>query len=360
MQNLANELSNTIGDKIESTNKWTQPDPLKPEITNGEITLKIGDYVDYDCTTSSATYTSRKEKTGHDNDQIFKANEYRDGWRVLGVDDDKQLMLLAEDFAQPSTVETTLGVRQGYTLKGQAGYENGVEELNKICSIYGNGKGAIVARSINVDDANKVMGYNPSNTGIKDYEKIKSGRKCYQDTVHEYGNSVKYILTSSGVKYEPSNNVGNGIENYMQFGYYDEINKIWKKIDVNECIIFKSNAYHYYPTTLTETNNETATVGININSPEYKMLFTNNITGADTEILYWLASTFINTYKGYINFGLRTISKNVGYSVSFYSSNNSYDSSCCNVRPIVILSNKVQLKDSGTVKAGCKLYNLSI
>ena len=90
------------------------------------------------------------------------------------------------------------------------------------------------------------------------------------------------------------------------------------------------------------------------------MLFTNNSTGADTEILYWLASTFINTYKGYINFGLRTISKNVGYSVSFYSSNNSYDSSCCNVRPIVILSNKVQLKDSGTVKAGCKLYNLSI
>ena len=99
LQNLANELSNTMGDKIESPNEWTQPDPLKPEITNGEITLKIGDYVDYSCKSSTATYTSPASRSGHTGDQVFKANSYNYGWRVLGVDKNtKQLQLISEDF----------------------------------------------------------------------------------------------------------------------------------------------------------------------------------------------------------------------------------------------------------------------
>ena len=30
------------------------------------------------------------------------------------------------------------------------------------------------------------------------------------------------------------------------------------------------------------------------------------------------------------------------------------------IRPVVSLDNKVQLKDSGTMKNGCKLYNMSL
>ena len=78
---------------------WRQPDPLKPEITNGEITLKIGDYVDYDCTTSNATYTSPASRSGYTKDQVFRANAYNYGWRVLGVDKNtKQIQLISEDF----------------------------------------------------------------------------------------------------------------------------------------------------------------------------------------------------------------------------------------------------------------------
>jgi len=78
---------------------WRQPDPLKPEITNGEITLKIGDYVDYSCKSSTATYTSPASRSGYTGDQVFRANAYNYGWRVLGVDKNtKQLQLISEDF----------------------------------------------------------------------------------------------------------------------------------------------------------------------------------------------------------------------------------------------------------------------
>ena len=93
MENAIKENTST------KPNEWMQPDPLKPEITNGEIVLKIGDYVDYSCKSSTATYTSPAERSGHTGDQVFRANEYNYGWRVLGVDKaTKQLQLIAEDF----------------------------------------------------------------------------------------------------------------------------------------------------------------------------------------------------------------------------------------------------------------------
>ena len=37
LQNLMNELSNVIENETEKTTEWTQPDPLKPEITNRRL-----------------------------------------------------------------------------------------------------------------------------------------------------------------------------------------------------------------------------------------------------------------------------------------------------------------------------------
>ena len=100
LNSLEGEMENTInGNTQAKPNEWTQPDPLKPEITNGEITIKIGDYVDYSCKTSTATYTSPASRSGYTGDQTFKANSYNYGWRVLGVDKEtKQLQLISEDF----------------------------------------------------------------------------------------------------------------------------------------------------------------------------------------------------------------------------------------------------------------------
>ena len=69
-------------------------------ITDGKgNTIKIGDYVNYSCKSSTATYTSPASRSGYTGDQVFRANAYNYGWRVLGVDKDtKQLQLISEDF----------------------------------------------------------------------------------------------------------------------------------------------------------------------------------------------------------------------------------------------------------------------
>ncbi|MFR3783548.1 MAG: Tfp pilus assembly protein FimT/FimU [Clostridia bacterium] len=114
---------------------WKQEEDT---ITNIETkqTLKVGDYVDYDPTleanASDLTYTSKTDKTGADSDQEFNAETYKNaeyGWRILGVSKGK-LRLISGEFVGAGNY--TNGSRTYYTLKGQKGYINGIEELNKI------------------------------------------------------------------------------------------------------------------------------------------------------------------------------------------------------------------------------------
>ena len=116
-------------------------------ITNIETkqTLKVGDYVDYDpkleANASDLTYTSKTDKTGADSDQEFNAETYKNaeyGWRILGVSKGK-LRLISGEFVGAGNY--TNGSRTYYTLKGQKGYINGIEELNKISAIFGHGTG---------------------------------------------------------------------------------------------------------------------------------------------------------------------------------------------------------------------------
>ena len=94
------------------------------------------------------TYTSKTDKTGADSDQEFNAETYKNaeyGWRILGVSKGK-LRLISGEFVGAGNY--TNGSRTYYTLKGQKGYINGIEELNKISAIFGHGKGAEKATSI--------------------------------------------------------------------------------------------------------------------------------------------------------------------------------------------------------------------
>ena len=129
----------------------------------------------------------------------------------------------------------------------------------------------------------------------------------------------------------------------------------------------KNSSYYYYPTTLTETNDVNATVGIASTSKEYKMLFTNSSTGADTansgntaNFIYWLGSPYIGTSTGHATFGFRYASSGHVNGYYVYSSYGLTNAPYYGVRPVVSLDSKVQLKDSGTGKDGCKLYNLAV
>ncbi len=164
------------------------------EIISGEITVKeetfadkvqLGDYVAYNpkdgvTDITKLSYTS-PEGTGmsHGNgnsEQVFMAdNSLR--WRVLNKDTSTGEVVLIS--------EKPVG---SLSLKGAIGYLYAEEEINKICSIYGYGMGSNTkksfeyeigdaveglktkmltesgARSINVDDVNKITGYIASST----------------------------------------------------------------------------------------------------------------------------------------------------------------------------------------------------
>ena len=129
----------------------------------------------------------------------------------------------------------------------------------------------------------------------------------------------------------------------------------------------KSSVYYYYPTTLTETDDTTAKAGIANTSPEYKMLFTNSSTGAEkanagntTNMYYWFGLSYVITSTDYAYFGLYSVVPGYVSGNYMYNSNGGVGAPYCGVRPVVYLDSKVQLKDSGTMKDGCKLYNMNV
>ena len=235
-------------------------------------TMKVGDYVNYDPTleanTGDLTYTSTADKTGADSNQEFNVATYKSagyGWRVLGVKNGK-IRLISEEFIGPGTY--TDSNRTKYTLKGQKGYINGIEELNKISSIFGHGKGAEKATSITVEDINEITGYNPETS------------KYGEGNFDEYGNKVTYTRGEGDTLSSSATNgqKWSGTENTCN--YYDKASKTFKALTSGN-IQITSTHYYYNPLTLgtdkvVSGTNEDGTV-----NTVYKMLFGYDKVGSD-------------------------------------------------------------------------------
>ncbi len=345
----------------EETSIWTY-DRATQTVTNGTQTLNIGDYVNYDCVTGATipSYKSEKTQNGY-GDQIFTLADYKYGWRVLGANDDGELLLISEDFVPLSggyTDETTertyfyIGNDSDATL-AQSAYVNGVQELKNICAIYGQGKGAIGATSVTVEDINKITGYNPETA------------EYLSGTIEEYGNEVTYTLTSGVVKYigtkYPTDSTSS---RYSVFEYYT--GSEWKKLEEGESVTIKSNRYHYYPYSLTtDSSTEGILKGIEITSIAYNVLFTNSSTGADSVnknnssgYYYWLADSFNITNVGFSGYGINSVHDGYLGAMALYYSDDVGKMAFQGVRPVVTLSNDVSLIDSKTTKDGCALYNI--
>ena len=118
------------------------------EITNGKITVKVGDYVlNYDEGTESTKIETTK--SGHTEQQTLTTQDL--GWRILGIGENGELELISDN---PTTATVT--------LVGETGYLNAEEVLNTTCNeLYGKGQYAESARSLNVQDINKLANYDP-------------------------------------------------------------------------------------------------------------------------------------------------------------------------------------------------------
>ena len=303
-------------------------------------TMKVGDYVDYDPTlganASDLTYSSPSSKTGADSNQDFNAATYKSagyGWRVLGVKNGK-IRLISEEFIGSGTY--TDSSRTYYNLKGQKGYINGIEELNKISAIFGHGKGAEKATSITVEDINAITGYNPTTA------------KYGEGNSYEYGNKVTYTR-------------GEGTQN--TFNYYDKTNKTFKALTSGSTEI-TSTYYYYYAGEFGKNNGTDGTSAVddiyNLNET-YKMLFGYDKVGSDNgfrnftngkcEQKYWLASDYAYAEPYFVKWGLRYV--NDGYvNRNYLCDSGGYESSYSSygVRPVVSLKSDVSLEWNETAK----------
>ena len=321
-------------------------------ITNIETnqTLKVGDYVDYDPTleanANDLTYTSTADKTGKSSDQEFNATTYKSaeyGWRVLGVKNGK-IRLISEEFIGAGAYSDSS--RTYYYLRGQKGYINGIEELNKISAIFGHGKGAKKATSITVEDINGITGYNP--------ETAKYGEGNFD----EYGNKVTYTR-GSGTALSSSATNGrkwSGTEN--TFNYYDKASKTFKALTSGSTKI-TSTFYYYYPGTLNslEDNPTQGDDGTGTYNKTFQMLFGKyskdadgcyrNFTGEGVSPSYWLASDYASPGKWRVNWGLRLVNDggvNIYHYGGLYFSDGSESSNSYGVRPVVSLKSDVSLE----------------
>ncbi len=148
---------------VEVANGWIQ-DGLT--VRKGATLLTIGDDFDYD-------ETNDVEK---DVD-----------WKVLGASDEGELLIMSTSdiVSEYALGDTGMGINEAVN-----DYLNGASELDGLCAPYGKGESATRARSIRVEDVNKITGYDP--------ERAKWGKA----QICEYGNEVTYSYAGAEkVKY---------------------------------------------------------------------------------------------------------------------------------------------------------------
>lgn len=134
--------------KITIISKWH--DNGDNTYTLGETTLKLGDKVYYNELSNGiqSSLVKAAESGSTAGNQTLTTEDLE--WRVFGINNKGEVELI-------STKPTTQTVR----LRGDIGAYNGVRLLNSTCNdLYGQGKGAVSARSLDVDDLNKLAGIN--------------------------------------------------------------------------------------------------------------------------------------------------------------------------------------------------------
>ena len=130
--------------------------------------LHIGDYVNYNplnfkegTADVDKTASSSTDENGS-KDQTFSINDDTK-WRVLGKDDNGQILIVSADPVKKDMRE----IKDPYFyLKGAKGYINAETALERISKIYGHGVGAAGARSLKIEDVNKICGVTVGSNGL--------------------------------------------------------------------------------------------------------------------------------------------------------------------------------------------------
>lgn len=293
------DISDLWVNDSEINNIWTQD---KTTVTNGRVTLEVGQSV-----------------SGYTGNNVGDGN-----WCVLGAQNGELLI----------TTNSNQGI---ITLTGQDGYTNGINILNDAAEVYNDGNMAEIARSINIEDINRVTGYDP------DVAKYNEGTSY----PYQWKNEVTYTLNASdlkihcqGTKY-PTNDT---VSEYTSFSYWNGSN--WETLDAGESVKITHTHYYYYPQTLSTT--ESSETQINGSTSAYHLLFSNT---SNEENYYWLASQYTLTDLGICGFGIGNVGNGRVNGRTLYNSDGTtrYPNFDRGLRPVVSLKSNVRVTSSGTL-----------
>ena len=294
--------------------EWTQ---TGYEITNGEITVKVGDYVlNYDEGIGSTQIETTE--SGHTAPQNLTTENL--GWRILGIGENGGLELVSDN---PTTAKVT--------LSGETGYLNAEEVLNTACNeLYGKGQYAKRARSLNVEDINKLANYDPK-------------------TYNGYGDLYKYRFSTETDYMQYSKSTDNGqtwsewanitISGYQTFKIPGSTEKISAENPTESEEIEKTD-YFYNISSEMADNTDIA----------------NMITKGtgDSNITQWLASRAVNCSSYFTLFNMHGVNNGDVITRYLYYSNGDSISPSGAVRPVVTLESNIQLEgnseDGWTIK----------
>jgi len=248
-------------------------------------------------------------------------------WQVLGADADGNLLIMsATDVIEEYRLgyESTDITLEDRMEECQKDWLNGTVKLDRVCAKYGNGTGAIAARSITVEDIDKVTKY--------DKTTYEEGSLC------QYGNIVTYIYNGT-IKpaYKATNNVsGELTTNYTNgFYYYDgntfrhvAVDQLTNEANIGKTIATLTSNYYYYIGASKLDNTTDA----------YKMLF--GATGGYND--YWLASPYVVTNTDDAGFGMYIVYDGKVISGGLLFSRGDTNTPTRGVRAVVTISSEVE------------------
>ena len=285
---------------------WTQ---TGTSVTNGTVNLTVGQAVTgYSVTVGETTYGDTK-------------------WNVLGAKDGKLLI----------TTNANITTQR---LLGRSGYLSGISTLNTAVAGYINTTLGDSVRTIDVDDINRVTGYNPE---VANYGSEK---------IYAYGNEVTYYWKGDEYPYySGSNNVKDSLTIIHNNFYYPDASASdgWAS-----------------PAKLTSTSTPQATADNNVEittltSNYYKYTGSKYLTSStdaytllfkegNSDSIYWLGSQFVKCNINCVEFGLRLVySGYVGDYLLMDSTGEESSISHAGIRPVVSLKSEVNVTSAGAI-----------
>ena len=292
---------------------WT--DNGDDTFTKGKITVKVGDIVTYNLGAEKNT-TVTAIKSGYIDAQTFKTEKL--GWRVLGLSADGEIELISDN---PTSTRLY--------LKGELGYLNAEEILNNMCNeLYGKGEHATGARSLNIEDINKLGNYDPT-------------------TYSEYGEIYTYRFPTSGnyMQYKRTKADGTLITDWTNITtcqtYRAPGETEAEKISAdNRNDTGRSLENTYYEYTVAKQVKQTTSDGKKMSD------IISNGTGS-RDVWQWLASRCIDCSSRSAGFYVRYVCSIVSNTPLYSSSGDPYIISG-HVRPVVTLKSDIKLSGNST------------